>query len=183
MIARLQQDCDRLGELMKSVLAYSRPSETEMEAVNIGMLLSRLVERQRPRMSRAKVESKIQIEASTPQVYGNPRALEQVFTNLVTNAIQAMGENGGTLAVRIQTVAGSADRRFVRVEVADNGPGIPKEHQERLFQPFFTTKSDGTGLGLAITKRIITAHKGNIQVSSFPGGTVFQVYLPALETE
>lgn len=183
MIGRLQQDCDRLSELMKSVLAFSRPTEYEMEAVDLGMLITRLVDRQRPRMTRARVESKIQIENGTPPVRGNPRALEQVFANLITNAIQAMSETGGTVAVRIQPVAGSADRRFVRVEVADNGPGIPKELLDRLFQPFFTTKSDGTGLGLPITKRIITAHKGNIQVSSFPGGTVFQVVLPAMEAE
>jgi signal transduction histidine kinase len=181
MIGRLQQDCDRLGELMKSVLAYSRPTDYEIEAVDIGVLLTRLVERQRPRMARARIEPKIHIDPSTPLVSGNPRALEQVFTNLVTNAIQAMGETGGTLAVRIQAVAGGADRRFVRVEVADSGPGIPKELQERLFQPFFTTKVDGTGLGLPITKRIVTAHKGSIQVTSFPGGTVFHVYLPSME--
>jgi signal transduction histidine kinase len=154
-----------------------------MEAVDMGILLNRLLDRQRPRMARSRVEPKIQVESGTPPVRGNQRALEQVFTNLVTNAIQAMSDGGGTVALRIQAVPGTASRRFVRVEVADNGPGIPKELQERLFQPFFTTKSDGTGLGLAITKRIITAHKGSIQVNSFPGGTMFQVFLPAMEAE
>jgi len=182
MIARMQQECDRLGELMKSVLALSRPAVYEMEAVDIKLLLSRLLDRLKPRMVQVEVQSFLKDEPPIPPVNGNFRALEQVFTNLITNAIQAMSEKGGMLALKIQKVNGPGGHDFVLVNVADTGPGIPKEYQERLFQPFFSTKSDGTGLGLAITKRILTAHKGNIQVSSEPGSTVFHVQLPALET-
>ncbi len=182
LIGRLQQDCDRLTELMKSVLAFSRPTEYEMEAVDLRLLVQRLVERLRPRMLRSRVEPLLQAEPTLPKVRGNARALEQVFTNLITNAIQAMNETGGTVAIKLQPVRGTGDRTQVQVDVADNGPGISRELQDRLFQPFFTTKMDGTGLGLPITKRIITAHKGTIQVTSFPGGTVFHVTLPAMET-
>lgn len=180
-ITRLQQDCDRLGELMKSVLAFSRPTEYEMEPVDIGVLINRLADRLRPRLVSAKVEHRIQVEPSLPSIHGNPRALEQVFNNLFTNAMHAMEENGGTLAIKIHSKPDSSERKYVVVDVADDGPGIPKDIQERIFQPFFTTKPSGTGLGLAITKRIITAHKGTIQVSSFPGGTVFHVTLPVTE--
>ena len=115
---------------------------------------------------------------------GNLRALEQVFSNLINNALQAMSQIGsGDLALKVQPDHSEEGVESVEVSVADTGPGIPKELQERIFQPFFTTKPNGTGLGLAITKRIITAHKGNIQVSSFPGGTVFHVQLPAMEGE
>jgi two-component system sensor histidine kinase AtoS len=183
LINRLQQDCDRLNELMKSVLAFSRPTEYEMEPVDIGGLVSRLVERLKPRMQRVRVEPLVQIEPALLKVRGNPRALEQVFTNLVTNAIQAMNENGGTVAIKIQQIRGGGNRTQVQVDIADNGPGISQELQDRLFQPFFTTKLDGTGLGLPITKRIVTAHKGTIQVTSFPGGTVFHVSLPVMENE
>jgi len=181
-IARMQQECDRLGELMKSVLAFSRPAAYEMGAVDIKLLLSRLLDRLKPRMVQVEVQSFLKDEPPIPPVKGNFRALEQVFTNLLTNAIQAMSEKGGMLAVKIHKVDGPGGHDVVVVNVADTGPGIPKEYQERLFQPFFTTKSDGTGLGLAITKRILTAHKGNIQVTSQPGSTVFQVQLPALES-
>jgi signal transduction histidine kinase len=167
---------------MKSVLAFSRPAEYEMHAVDIKLLLSRLLDRMKPRMVQAEVQCFLKDEPPIPPVNGNSRALEQVFTNLVTNAIQAMSEKGGTLALKIQKVNGPGGHDFVEVNVADTGPGIPKEYHDRLFQPFFTTKADGTGLGLAITKRILTAHKGNIQVTSYPGSTVFHVQLPALET-
>lgn len=71
--------------------------------------------------------------------------------------------------------------KSVEISVIDTGPGIPKEFQERIFQPYFTTNQSGTGLGLPITKRIITAHRGTISLESFPGGTVFRVILPACD--
>jgi signal transduction histidine kinase len=123
----------------------------------------------------------LQIEQDLPLILGNPRALEQVFTNLINNAIQAMGEQAGTLALKVQAVKTPGRRNVVEVSVADSGPGIPKELQDRIFQPFFTTKPNGTGLGLAITRRIITAHKGILQVNSFPGGTVFSVQIPEVD--
>lgn len=181
VIGRLQQDCERLSELMKSVLSFSRPAEYEMVELNLSTLIKRIVDRARPRMSNAKVEPHLQFESALPPIEGNQRAMEQVFTNLINNAIQAMHESGGTLAIKMHEMQSSGKSHYIQVDVADSGPGIPKENIDRIFQPFFTTKSDGTGLGLAITKRIITAHKGNIQVTSFPGGTVFHVQLPVME--
>lgn len=203
-ISRLQTDCDRLEELMKSVLSFSRPTDYEMSSVDAGLLVKRLVERLHPRMARVNVRHHLQIEPNCPRVKGNLRALEQVFTNLINNAVQAMSETGGNLAIKIQPhhariTAQEADlvqqpskqdeqenasvRPSVEISVADTGPGIPKDVQERIFQPFFTTNRNGTGLGLAITKRIVTAHKGNIYLTSFPGGTVFHVLLPVADDE
>lgn len=110
------------------------------------------------------------------------------MNNLITNAVQAMGESGGQLTLKIRRVkqtkaaAAANEPPSVEISIADTGPGIPKELQERIFQPFFTTSSSGTGLGLAITRRIISAHKGSIHLESFPGGTVFSIRLPLAET-
>jgi PAS domain S-box-containing protein len=181
VITGLKQDCDRLSDMMKSVLAYSRPAEYEMTALNIGSLLNRLLERLRSRMSVSQIQAHLQIDPGTPMVWGNARALEQVFTNLVTNAIQALSDHGGVITIKVRYATTGGGRKYVEIDVVDNGPGIPKEFQDRIFMPFFTTRPTGTGLGLAITKHIITAHKGDIQLSSIPGGTVFQVHLPATE--
>jgi two-component system sensor histidine kinase AtoS len=180
-IARLQGDCDRLSELMNSVLAYARQSDYDFVPVELGVLISGLLLRSQPLLSKANVKEHIQIDQDLPLVEGDRRALEQVFTNLFNNAVQAMSEAGGTLAIKIQHMKPSPDRQHIIIDVADDGPGIPKENLDRIFQPFFTTKRDGTGLGLAITKQIITAHKGTIRVNSFPGGTVFRIQLPVLE--
>lgn len=181
LISKLQQDCDRLEGLMKSVLSFARSTEYEMSPVDLSLLVSRLVERMRPKLAAAKIDYHIKVDPDTPLVMGNPLALEQVFQNLITNAIQAMDATGGILAVKVQPSETTGNRRHALVIVADNGPGIPKENQDKIFTPFFTTKNNGTGLGLAITKRIVTAHKGIILVNSFPGGTVFSVQIPAIE--
>jgi signal transduction histidine kinase len=140
--------------------------------------LERLLQRLRPRIQEVNVACNLEGEPECPHVRGNLRALEQVFSNLITNALQAMRATGGNIILKVQPVHSPEGHSYVEISVADNGPGIPKEHLERIFQPFFTTEQNGTGLGLAISKRIITAHKGNIRVNSFPGGTIFHVQIP-----
>jgi len=179
-VSRMLQDCDRLAELMKSVLSYSRPIDYEMENLDLPSILKRLLERLRTRITKFKVQYDLKVEPNCPLIQGNLRALEQVFNNLISNALQAMGEHGGSLVLKVRPISTPSGRAYVEVSVADTGSGIPKELQERVFQPFFTTERNGTGLGLPIAKRIITAHKGNISLESFPGGTIFYVQLPAV---
>ena len=190
-ISRLLVDCTRLNHLMESVLNFSRHSEHRFEEVNIETLLRRLLDRWRPRFAKVNVTPFFQIEEGTPNVLADPRSIEQVFTNLVSNAVEAMGsvlnENGspagGTLAIRVASFREGTGRPQVEISVSDTGPGIPDEVRERIFEPFVTTKTQGTGLGLAITKRIVTAHHGSLNLNSFPGGTVFHVILSAYQGE
>src|ERR1700689_2417103 len=109
-----------------------------------------------------------------PGMKTNSGKLQQVFLNLFLNARDAM-ESGGTLAIRTWNEEG-----FARIEVADSGQGIPPEHLQRIYDPFFTTKGirKGTGMGLAVTYGIVQEHKGSIEVSSRQGGTGFHLRLP-----
>lgn len=183
VLTRVQGDCVRLNELMESVLAFSRPVEQKFENINLFDLLSHLLDRWHPRMSKVNVKPFIQGEECLPRVYGNYRSLEQVFINLISNAVDAMSKEGGTLAIKCARGATVAGQEQVEITVSDNGPGIPEEIQKKLFEPFVTNKPHGTGLGLAITKKIIAAHKGTIQVESFAGGTIFHVVIPASDGE
>ncbi len=180
MIARLQHDCSRLTHLMESVLSFSRPMEYRLEPTDLSALMRRILDRWQPRMARANVTSFFQAIPSIPQVNGDARALEQVFTNLISNAVHAMSASGGTLAIKVALVRPPQEHPQVEVTVSDSGPGIPDEIRDHIFEPFVTTNPQGTGLGLAITRRIVTAHKGSINVNSFPGGTMFTVCLPAI---
>jgi two-component system sensor histidine kinase AtoS len=180
LIGRLQTDCTRLTHLMESVLSFSRPMEFKMETTELPVLLQRILDRWQPRLSRANVELFFQPDKNTPAITGDPRTLEQVFTNLISNAIQAMSVNGkGTLGIKTIAYQGP-DFLTAEVTISDNGPGIPPEIREHIFEPFVTTNPGGTGLGLAITRRIVNAHHGTIDVESFPGGTIFHVRIPAL---
>ena len=179
VLNRMLGDCTRLDHLMESILAFSKPQELRLEKIDIAVFLQRILDRWRPRMARVNVQPFFSAAKSLPMINGDSRALEQVFTNLISNAIDAMSTTGGTLAIHVNPDHTLPNRPQVEISVSDNGPGIPDDIRERMFEPFVTTKSHGTGLGLAITKRIITAHQGNITVKSFPGGTIFHVYLPA----
>jgi signal transduction histidine kinase len=109
-----------------------------------------------------------------PHITAFGSELNQVWTNLIDNAIDAMQE-GGRLKVRTKL-----EPVNVMVEVRDNGPGIPQEVQPRIFEPFFTTKpvGEGTGLGLDTSMRIVRKHHGNVRFETKPGDTCFQVRLP-----
>ena len=182
VLGRMEGDCQRLNHLMESVLTFSRTIEPKLETMDISILLRRILDRWRPRMSRVNVEAFFQSEIAAPMVFGDARMLEQVFTNLISNAVDALGTRGkGTIAVKISQGSMVGNRPQIVITVSDDGPGIPEKVREHIFEPFVTTKSQGTGLGLAITKRIVTAHRGSITLNSFPGGTMFFVNLPASE--
>jgi PAS domain S-box-containing protein len=180
-INRMRQDTDRLLHLMESVLSFSRSAERKVEEMDLSFFLERLLTRWQPRMMRVNVRSELHIAKSTPLIKANEQSLEQVFTNLFSNALRAMSETGGTLAVRIYPLNSLGPPRKVMIDVSDTGIGIPPENIDSIFTPFFTTDPQGTGLGLAISQRIITAHRGAMTVESFPGGgTVFHIELPAM---
>ena len=184
VIQRIQGDCGRLEHLMESVLSSTRSIESSFKRVDVQALLQRILDRWQPRFSRVNVRSFFQAAQDVPDVFGDSRSLEQVFTNLISNAVEVMGKgSGGTLAIHVQPSDAIPNRKQVEITVSDNGPGIPEDLQSRLFEPFVSHNPRGTGLGLAITKRIVTAHRGSIQVNSFPGGTVFTVLLPAMEED
>jgi len=120
-------------------------------------------------------------DRSLPHVSAFPGELNQVWTNLIDNAVDAM-EGNGTLTVRTRA---DLDDRLV-VEIGDTGPGVPDEVRSRIFEPFFTTKpmGKGTGLGLDIAWRIVVGrHQGDIRLDSEPGDTRFQVSLPLREPD
>jgi len=119
-----------------------------------------------------------EFDRTLPQIPAHPAELNQVWTNLIDNAVAAM-EGTGTLTVRTCREDGR-----ILVEVCDTGPGVPDDLKRRIFDPFFTTKpvDEGTGLGLGISYRIVVnRHRGDLRVESVPGDTRFQVRLPLSE--
>ena len=112
---------------------------------------------------------------------GDRSRLEQVFANLIDNALQAMGQDGVlTLGCSFLPASENQPAR-VHIAISDTGPGIAPELKERIFKPFYTTKKGGTGLGLPIARRIMNAHNGTLDLESYPGvGTMFIMTIPAV---
>ncbi|HZO08479.1 MAG TPA: ATP-binding protein, partial [Myxococcota bacterium] len=127
-------------------------------------------------LRQARVELRLDLAPDLPSVEGDARALNQVFLNLLKNAVEALEGRGGTI-----WVSGRREGEGVRVEVRDDGPGIAPEALARVFEPFHTTKSAGrgTGLGLAISRRIASEHGGSLEAgSAAEGGAAFVLRLP-----
>ena len=181
LVSRLQNDCLRLTHLMDSTLTFSKPMEYRFAPVDMAEMLPSILERWAPRMTHLNIRYNFDANPAHPLVKADFRALEQVFVNLVSNAVQAMEKTGGTLNIRVRNAAEHLVPAQYEVIVADSGPGIPDDIKEHIFEPFVTTNASGTGLGLAITKRIVSAHKGTINLESYPGGTMFRVLLPKAE--
>jgi signal transduction histidine kinase len=185
---KIQVECTRLSSLMNDMLAWAKPVDPKLEPTDLGALLQRLLNRWSAKIAQRNVRlvfqaSEAALSTTRPLVLADARQLEQVFVNLVDNALQAMPA-GGQLTVTLQAAARNGAGQAVEVRVVDTGPGIPEEARRRIFDPYFTTKPNGTGLGLAICKRLVTIHRGAIAVESFPGvGTIFTVTLPQYDSD
>ncbi len=177
----LQQDVERLSHLVNNLLDFSKTRTWQLKPVNVVLLLEQLLRRWQHRFRKYQIQVELYAEPDVPPVHGDRLSLEQVFANLINNAIHALAEHEGErfIAIRVTSLRESGTH-WVEVSVADTGPGFSEEVRRRLFEPFFTTKKHGTGLGLTITKQIVTAHKGSIEAHSYPeGGTIFRVRLRA----
>ena len=178
-LAVIQAECTRLSSLMNQMLTWAKPLNPRLEPTSLDDLFQHLLRRFSSKIERCNVRLNYTVEPAAPRVIADGRLIEQVFQNLVDNALQAMPA-GGHLSISIGPGNRGSRENVVEARVADSGPGISEEHRRRVFDPYFTTKPDGTGLGLAICKRLVTIQHGAIGVESFPGsGTIFKVTLPA----
>lgn len=175
MIKDLINETDRTGEIVRNLLDFARASESTMELLDLGSVIKGTLALTGNQLALAGISIDVNIMPHLPQIHGDKQQLEQVFLNLLLNAIDVTPKNG-----KIQVLVIPADEpNFVAVKVTDYGPGIPDHILPSIFDPFFTTKPKGTGLGLSICQGIIAQHGGNISVSTkINEGTTFTVRLP-----
>jgi signal transduction histidine kinase len=169
----LDHSTARISDLVKAIKEYSYMDQASLQEVDIAKSLDTTLIIMHHKLKRGiTVTRDYAPDLPRVMVYGSE--LNQVWTNLIDNAADAMKEKG-TLGIRA-----SRDKEYVLVEIADDGPGIPEAVQSRIFEPFFTTKGvgEGTGLGLDIVYRIVKKMHGLVTVKSMPGDTRFQVKIP-----
>ncbi len=177
---RIEDDCSRVSHLITNILAYSKPLKLNLEAMDMSSYLNEILERWKINFARANVKYYYSPPADFPKIMGDPRTLEQVFNNIIGNALDAFDNKGGVISLKLSLQQSEVGRNKALISISDSGPGIPDELIDHVFEPFVTSKKKGNGWGLAISKRIITSHKGTIQVKSYPGGTVFEIFLPVV---
>ncbi len=172
----IREGLERIERTVRNLLDFSRPREMQLEPTSVNHALQHVAELVEYQLRKAGIELEWDLDPEDPVVMADHFQMEQLFLNLVLNAIQAMPE-GGTLTLRTRAARGR-----VVAEVADTGCGIAPGNLGRIFDPFFTTREvgEGTGLGLAVSDTIVRAHGGSIEVESAVGrGSTFRVVLPS----
>jgi signal transduction histidine kinase len=179
LMGEIEDSTHRISALVGAAKQYSQMDRAAHQDIDVrDGLISTLVMLGHKIKESGRIRVVKDLAPDLPTVPAHPAELNQVWTNLIDNAVHAMPD-GGTLTVRT-----ALDGDFLLVEIGDTGAGIPEELQEKIFEPFFTTKpvGEGTGLGLDISYRVVTQrHGGDLRVVSRPGDTRFQVRLPLAE--
>ena len=178
LLREIEQGTKRISELVKAVKSYSYMDQAPLQIIDIHEGINDTLTMMAYKLRDKHITVVKDFKPNLPLITAFGSELNQVWTNIIDNGIDAMSDAHGKGALTIRTWA---DEEDVWVELKDDGPGIPEEIQSRIFEPFFTTKEvgKGTGLGLDIAHRIIvTRHRGEIKLVSHPGETRFQIRLP-----
>ena len=178
LLQKVRTQAERATNIVNNLLNFSRTgSATEFGEVNVARVMDDTIQLLEPQLRRSQIEIVRNYAKDAPEVYGNAGKLQQVFTNLLLNARDAIPDGG-----RIVVSTSMAEDGSLIAEISDTGIGIAPENVAKIYDPFYTTKGvgQGTGLGLAVSYGIVQEHTGRITVDSTPGeGTTFRITLPA----
>lgn len=192
LLADIISEAKLANSIVVEMLEFVRPIRLQLEQTDIGDMLHQAMTLAESKAARGDTVVKLEIESGLPLIDGDRNQLCRVFTNLLTNAFEALNLKGhvrigATLEAAVHDPVFASESHpptpTVVVDVVDDGPGVAPDLCDRIFDPFFTTKPQGSGLGLPIVRKIVDAHDGRIDVNSVPGkGTRFRVTLPVSST-
>jgi nitrogen-specific signal transduction histidine kinase/response regulator RpfG family c-di-GMP phosphodiesterase len=191
-IERIIRQVNRLDDLLKAFFSYAKPVRPDPSACHIKNIIKEVTPLFKRKMREENIKIQQSYAANLYEVFVDSNQIEQVFLNLFLNAFEAMSD-GGKLTIttknaertqplidRRNRIPGLFSNHYIEISITDTGSGIPKDIKDKIFNPFFTTKSNGTGLGLSIVYQIIREHGGQIDIQSVEGkGTTFIILLPA----
>jgi len=176
-VSTIEREAQRAARIVRNLLSFSRQEPAETSRVDIEEVVRRVIEVMRYSLEVDNIRTELRF-AGVPEVEADRAQLEQVLLNLVNNAQQALQPGGGEIVV---TTSNAGD--FVRISVADDGPGVPEDMRDRVFEPFFTTRDvgHGQGMGLSTVYGVVTQHGGRVWVEpSASGGANFVIELPVV---
>ena len=174
-VNKIIQEVERIDSILMQMLASSPSDSNQSKRVDVSQVIDKVLRECQVQIEKQRVTLNLDIDRNTPHIQSDCLEIEQIFTNLISNALYEMAE-GGTLSLSLRF-----DAEKMYAVVSDTGSGIPNENISRIFDPFFTTKQKGTGFGLSVVLRIVQSCGGKIHVESPPGaGASFLIELPLL---
>lgn len=184
------KEVGRVNRIVEELLNLTAPRKLTLSKVNLNRVVGDIMVLQKRAVKRKNISFLQEFDLSIPPFLADEGLLAQLFLNLIKNAAEAVAGTAGPGTIKVisrvvseysMTKKGERPSRFVAIDIIDNGPGIPKDQMENVFTPFFTTKSKGTGLGLPICQKIVSEHRGMMEVESEAGsGTTFTVMIPLI---
>jgi signal transduction histidine kinase len=175
--SRVVQGVRRAADIIGSIGMLFKKGTPEREPVDVNALIGEMIGLLRSEANRRSIAIRTTLDPDLPHVMADRVQLQQVFMNLILNAIEAMPDSSGENEL---TIVSHADAHRLLISISDTGIGLPPNHSDRIFSAFFTTKDHGTGMGLAISRSIIESHGGRLWAADHAGpGATFQFYLPA----
>jgi signal transduction histidine kinase len=188
LLADIMSEAKLANAIVVEMLEFVRPIRLQLEETDVADVLRQAISLAQTKATRGDVTVRVSVQPELPLIDADHHQLTQVFTNLLTNAYEALDGRGSISLTAVAhavepdpALAGSdgSTTRTVVVDVCDDGPGVATGMNDRIFDPFFTTKTTGSGLGLPIVRKIVDAHDGRIDLTSEPGkGTRFRITLP-----
>jgi len=179
-VEQAQAASDKVGSVVRSIMEFSKPVPPALERIDVNEVVANAV-RLAEAASRSKsIEIATTLSSGVPKRRGDPRLLEQVVLNLITNAVQALETIDGLR--RIEVSSSVENGAGVVLRVSDSGPGVPVMDRERIFEPLYTTRKGGHGIGLSFSHWVISEHGGSLTVGTGPlGGAEFRIDFPPEE--
>ena len=184
-------EVSRIDGIVNQLLSFSKPAKPHLVPMNLHDTIEQTIKLTHEQMAQRNIAAQNNCSAQIDRINGDAKLLSQALVNLMLNAIQAINENGtitvGTTNCHYRfAVDGksqkSTTRNCIRLQITDTGKGIPQENLQKIFDPFFTSKSEGTGMGLSVAHGIISEHHGVVEVESISGkGTTFYLYIPVID--
>ena len=176
IVNQIQTASNKIESVIRRVMDFSKPGAPKMVKTNINSALEEAIEMSVVTLRKKGVKIERSLSRNLPECYADPHLIEQVILNLITNAADAIETCNGLKIIGVESFAAD-NTLFIRV--SDSGPGIPLNHSEKVFDPFYTTREEGSGIGLNIAQRIVADHNGSISLDKSKwGGAEITIRLP-----
>jgi signal transduction histidine kinase len=189
LVSRIIKEINKSDELLKRFFTFAKPSKPKQEYYHISNIINGIYLLMASRLRKQKISYDVRFDDEIPRIFVDESQIEQAVLNLFLNALAAM-KSGGKLVVESGVNSGKKFEKqkynmgAVYIRIKDNGIGIPIEDQEKIFNPFYTTKSNRMGLGLSISARLLEENDATLEVDSEPGkGSAFTIYFPLVEKQ
>jgi signal transduction histidine kinase len=172
----MQSASNKIEGVIRRVMDFSKPSTPKLTMMDLNETIESAIELASTTLRKSGIEVEKSLDQNLAKCFVDGSLMEQVFLNIITNAMEAMKGVSGSKKLRITS---SNRKDYALISISDSGSGIPSEIRDKIFDPFYTTKSDGSGIGLSLCHRIVTDHGGALEVSTSQwGGAEFRIEIP-----